>query len=170
MAREGEQIKLTGLKAGADLSAKQYHFVKLNASNQVIACNGVTDKPIGVLQNKPSASGQAAEVCVIGETKISSDAALAAGDSIGPSADGQAAAYTAADTTKHICGQVIEASGAAAGLAVAVVQDLEALGIERRTSSGTVEERNIGDSLARHARGAAAALKRMKELQLINKR
>lgn len=119
-AFEGEQMRAVGLIAGADLSAKQYYAVKLSASNTVIVCAAVTDKPYGILQNDPT-SGQEAEVCVVGQTKINSDAALTIGVSIGTAADGQLAAYTVADTTKHIIGIVQQTSGAAAGYAVAFV-------------------------------------------------
>lgn len=121
MAYEGAQILIPGLKASADLSAKQYYFVKLSGAGTVTVCAGVTDKPIGVLQNTPE-SGDAAVVCGLGVTKVNSDAALSVGDLIGTAADGQAAAYVAGtDTTKYIVGQVIEASGAAGGYATATV-------------------------------------------------
>ncbi len=119
-AFEGAQMRVSGLIAGADLSAKQFYAVKLSADNTVIVCAATTDKPYGILQNAPT-SGQEAEVCVIGLTKVNSDAALAVGASIGTSADGQLATYTVADTTKYIIGQVQQASGAAAGMAVAFV-------------------------------------------------
>lgn len=118
MAFEGPQHKIPGLVAGGNLTAKQYHFVKISADNTVVICAGVTDKPIGVLQNTP-ASGQAAEVCSAGTTKIVGDADLTAGDSIGTSADGQAAAYTVADTTKYIVGQVVAANTTAGGIITA---------------------------------------------------
>jgi hypothetical protein len=111
MAYEAAQIKLGQLTASADLSAKQFHFVKLASATTVTVCNGVTDKPIGVLQNSP-ASGQAAEICIFGITKVVSDGTTAAGDLIGTSSDAQAAVYTASDTTKYICGQAIEAGAA----------------------------------------------------------
>lgn len=121
MAYEGPQIKLPGLTASADLSAKQYYFVKISGVNTVTVCAGATDKPIGVLQNAP-VSGAEAEVCCIGVTKISSDAALTAGDSIGTSADGQADAKTqGTDTTEYVVGQCITTTGAAAGLVTAVI-------------------------------------------------
>ncbi len=121
MAYEGAQILIPGLKASADLSAKQYYFVKLSGAGTVTVCAGTTDKPIGVLQNTPE-SGDAAVVCGLGVTKVSADAALSAGDLIGTSADGQAAPYVAGtDTTKYIVGQVIEATTAAAGLASATI-------------------------------------------------
>jgi hypothetical protein len=120
MAYEGPQTCIPGLTASADLSAKQYYFVKMSGEKTVTVCAGVTDKPIGVLQNAP-ASGQAATVCAIGITKVSGDADLGYGDSIGTSADGQAAAYTASDTTKYIVGQVIEGNGTAGGLITAAI-------------------------------------------------
>lgn len=121
MAVEGIQQRLPGLVAGADLSAKQFYFVKLSAAFTVVACSAVTDIPIGVLQNDPT-SGQEASVCVFGLTKVNSDAALAVGDVIGTAADGQAAAYAAGtDTTKYLCGQVVQASTAAGGYASAFI-------------------------------------------------
>jgi hypothetical protein len=121
MAFEGAQMKLTGVTASADLSTKQYYFVKMSGEKTVTVCAGATDKPIGVLQNAPT-SGQAAEVCVVGQTKISGDADLNYGDLIGTSGDGQADAKTAGtDTTEYICGQVIQGNGAAGGLVTAFV-------------------------------------------------
>lgn len=122
MAWEGPHgIKPPGIVAGADLSGKQYYFVKLSANKTAVACNAATDRPIGVLQNTPL-SGQACEIVTTGVTKISSDVALSAGNLIGPSADGQAEPRTpGTDTTKYTCGQVIEGTGAANELATAVV-------------------------------------------------
>lgn len=109
-----------------DLSGKQFYFVKLTANpREVIICNGVADVPIGVLQNKPDATGKAAEVMVIGRTKVSSDAALNEGDMIGPSTDGQAVAKTlttGGDTTHSVGGVVVAASGAAGEMAEAIIQ------------------------------------------------
>ena len=110
-------------EAGADLSAKQYHFVKLNGANgrSVVACSGATDRPVGVLQNDPT-SGQMATVMVTGITQLVADADLAAGDTIGTSADGQAAVYAAGtDTTKYIVGWVRDPNTAAGGIITAVI-------------------------------------------------
>lgn len=99
--------------AGADLSAAQYHFVKLNADRQVILTAADTDKPQGILQNKPT-SGQAAEVMVIGRTPLVSAEALAAGSSVNPDASGHAEVCTiGTDTTKYNYGTVVEHSSAA---------------------------------------------------------
>lgn len=121
MAVEGQQPVKWSFTAGGDLSAKQYYFVKLSADNTVVVCSGATDVPIGVLQNAP-ASGGVAEVCIAGITKVSSDAALSAGNRIGTSGDGQADAKTAGtDTSEYAVGIVLIGSGAAAGLATAAI-------------------------------------------------
>ena len=113
MAYEAAQIKVGNWTASADLSAKQYHFVKMSGDNTVTVCAAITDVPIGVLQNNPK-SGQAAEVCVFGVTKVVADGVLAAGNRIGTSADGQADAITvASDTTVTIVGQALKAAAAA---------------------------------------------------------
>jgi hypothetical protein len=99
------------LAAGADLSAKQYHFVKLSGSG-VVACSAVTDVPIGVLQNAPE-SGEVAEVSVDGITKLVAGGALSVGALLGTTTAGRGAALTAGtDTTKYVVGQVVTAAGA----------------------------------------------------------
>lgn len=103
-------------EAGADLSGDQHRFVKLNASGQVVAIAADTDVPVGVLENAPDASGETAQVTIIGNAKVEADETLAEGDLVGPAADGQAAVITAGtDTTQFICGQVVGANDAAAG-------------------------------------------------------
>lgn len=113
MAYEGPQVPPIGtLTAGADLSSKQYHFVKLASGSTVDVCSAVTDVPIGVLQNNP-ASGESAEVLFIGVSKVVADATLAAGDVIGTSADAQAQPLTVGtETTVYTCGQAIEPASA----------------------------------------------------------
>lgn len=103
------------LEASGDLSTKQYYFVKLDTNGQVAVCAAVTDNPIGILQDKPAAQGRACTVMVQGVSKVSSDANLAINDMVGPSADGQAAAYVhGTDTTKYIVGRVLRDGDAAA--------------------------------------------------------
>lgn len=121
MAVEGPQpIHWSFVPGGA---ITQFRFVKLSANNTVVQCSGVTDKPIGVAQDAATgaAAPHAIKVCIAGITKLEGDADLAFGDSVGTSADGQAAAYAAADTTKHICGQVLIDNGAAGGIVTAVI-------------------------------------------------
>lgn len=112
MAYESPQTNIGTFTASADLSAKQFYFVKLSSATQVTVCAAVTDVPIGVLQNKPT-SGQQAIVCVFGVSKVSADATLAAGNVIGTSADGQAQPLTVGtETTVYTCGQAISAASA----------------------------------------------------------
>lgn len=121
MAVEGPQIKLAGYTASADLSAKQYYAVKVSGALTVTVCAATTDIPIGILQNAPT-SGQAAEICVIGHTKISCDAAVTRGAPIGTSADGQLATYAAGtDTTKYSIGQALVSTTAAGDIGEAFV-------------------------------------------------
>lgn len=108
--------KMDGTRpAGADLSAagNQFKFVKLNSSGQVVAIAANTDKPYGILQNRPAA-GQAAAVMIDGISKLQADAATQEGARIGPSADGQGATYVpGTDTTKYIVGEAVTECGAA---------------------------------------------------------
>lgn len=109
------------LKAGGDLSAKQYRFVKLSADYTVVIAAAATDKVIGVLQNDP-VSGAAAIVRIFGRSKVESDAALSVGDFIGTQSDGQADAKTpGTDTTEYVLGIVCKASGAAGDIAEAIL-------------------------------------------------
>lgn len=121
MANFGPEPVKYSFTAGGDLRTKQFYFVKLSANLTVVICAAVTDLPIGVLQNKPN-TGDTAEVTMLGITKVSGDADLGFGDSIGTSADGQAAAYIAGtDTTKYPCGRVLEDNSAAGGIITASI-------------------------------------------------
>jgi len=112
MAYEAAQIKVGQFTASADLSAKQYHFVKMSGNDTVTVCAAITDVPVGVLQNNP-ASGGAAEVALLGVTKVVADGTLAAGNLIGTSADGQADAIAAGtDTTVYLMGVAVSAASA----------------------------------------------------------
>ena len=121
MAYQASQPLKLSLVAGADLSGKQYYFVKLNASGEAVVCDAVTDRPVGVLQNKPIA-GRTAEITVIGVTKVSSDAGITAGAAIGTSVDGQAVTKTiGTDTTNFVVGQMLTTTGAADVIGTAIV-------------------------------------------------
>ena len=116
----GTSATIESFNANADLSAAQYKFVELAAAG-VTVCNAATDKPIGVLQNKPT-SGQVAVVVVTGKTKVQADAALTVGTEIGTSADGQAdAKVLGTDTTEFVVGVVTKAASAAGELATALI-------------------------------------------------
>jgi hypothetical protein len=99
-------VKIT-LVAAADLSAKQYYFVKLNSSGEAALCAAATDKPVGILQNAPTA-GQECEVLVSGGSKVVAGGTLDEGNSIGTDSAGKAVAYAqGTDTTKYIVGMAL---------------------------------------------------------------
>ena len=108
--------------AGADLSTKQFTFVKLNSSGQVIAAAAATDIPIGVLQNNPT-SGQEAAVTIVGGTKIVASAAATLGTALnfGTSSAGKAATLAVTDTTKYVLGVYLEAPAADGNIVAAVI-------------------------------------------------
>jgi hypothetical protein len=133
------------LPASADLSASQYKFVKINTSGEAEVATARGEKVIGVLQNKPSAAGEAATVRVWGVSKVQAAEALAAGDFICTSAAGQAAKVAAAatgtghtDTSdagsttdplrgSHVMGIVVLGAGAAGRIASVLVNPMGAV-------------------------------------------
>lgn len=123
MAFELPGFKFTRV-AGADLSAKQYHFVKLDGNGLAVACAAVTDEPVGVLQNDPGL-GEEAEIMASGISKLSADSAISIGDELGTSADGQADTIASGtETTVFKVGKALEAASAAAELIAALIDCL----------------------------------------------
>lgn len=106
--------------AGADLSASQYRFVKLDTDGEVIAASATTDRPIGVLQNNPTA-GQIAEVTVVGGTKLKAGGSASVGNPVFTSASATAVTATigSAASTFYVLGTFLE--DAAAGQVVSTV-------------------------------------------------
>jgi hypothetical protein len=112
MAYEISQAVKITLVAAANLSAKQYTFVKLDNTGKAAACNGATDKPIGILQNAPVA-GAEAEIVVSGGSKVVAGGNLDEGNSVGTDASGKAVVLAqGTDTTKYIVGQALSAGAA----------------------------------------------------------
>jgi len=94
--------------AAADLSANQYYFVRFDANGDIVLCDNIANKAIGVLQNAPKA-GQEALVNTYGNTKIVASAALAIGDFVAPALTGKA---QEAVSTQFVRGEVIDAAAA----------------------------------------------------------
>ena len=112
MAYESPSITLGTLTAAADLSAKQYHFVKLASATTVNVCTATTDRAIGILQNDPT-SGQQAIVQIFGISKVVADGTIAFNNVIGTSADSQADAIVpGTDTSVVTLGIAIQAASA----------------------------------------------------------
>ena len=112
-------VKVT-LVAGADLSSKQYNFVKLNSAGEAIAIAAITDVPVGVLQNAPT-SGQEAEVLVSGGTKLVAGEAITLPAFLSVTSAGKADKVAVSDTTQYVVGQALTAAGADAEVITAVV-------------------------------------------------
>lgn len=82
---------IPGLTVGGDLSASQYHAVKLaSTANQILAVSASTDVAIGVLLDAPNAAGQAARVAALGVVPaVAGTSDLTAGQRVGYNTTGQ---------------------------------------------------------------------------------
>ncbi len=61
-----EKISCVSKEAGADLSALQFTAVKYGSDKAIVSATSNNEPILGILQNKPSASGQAASVAIAG--------------------------------------------------------------------------------------------------------
>ncbi len=112
MATQGNQVR-ESMIAGADLSAAQFTFVKMNTTDSTVVAAGNADAAFGVLINTPT-SGAAATVVTHGRVSVTAGTGgLTAGANVGVDADG---AGVVADTSDIIVGIVVDAA-AAGGLA-----------------------------------------------------
>ncbi len=118
----------TTFTAGEDLSASQYKFVKIdNGTGNVVAVDGATDRPVGVLQNSPT-SGQAAEVTIVGGTKVHAGGSASAGQALFANASANAVtlAFGTTGSAAFVVGAFVEV--AASGSIVTAVIDCAAPG------------------------------------------
>jgi|TARA_R110000824_G_scaffold384835_1_gene578958 hypothetical protein len=108
MAYSENQTNIT-LPASTDLSASQYCFVSINTAGQV-ELSGDDGNPIGILQNTPSAQGQAASVLIAGVSRIKSGVAdFDAGYNAASGASGKG---KRSDTASFRLGIIIETASA----------------------------------------------------------
>lgn len=109
MATEwGNNLKITGLVATGDLSAKQFHPVAFaSTAGTVKVAVAVTDKVVGILANDPT-DGQAAEIVAVGNAKAKLAANIAVGTFLTPNTTGHLKA--AASANDRIVGMLLEAS------------------------------------------------------------
>jgi len=120
MAIELQGFKFTAI-AGGDLSAKQYHFVKISANMTVVVCNALTDIPCGVLQNNPPQYG-AAEVLVFGISKVVTAAATACGVQVGCDTNGHAILVDPdGGNDYYYCGIMVQSTGGADEIGSALI-------------------------------------------------
>lgn len=108
MATTGRYIA-ESFVAGADLSAKQFHFVVMNTTDRTVVAAGNAAAADGVLLNDP-ASGQAATVAVFGRVRVlCGTGGLTAGALVGVDADGAA---VVAATSDIVVGKCVDAAAA----------------------------------------------------------
>lgn len=98
--------------AGADLSSNQFRIMGVASDGQIDAeTDGGADNPgiVGILQNKPTAAGQGAEVAVFGVSKFEAGAACDEGSYITPVAGGRGSPV-AAGGSAYVVGLCVQAA------------------------------------------------------------
>lgn len=92
----GEPIHAMTLEAAADLSALQYHLMRISAINKTnLATVATTSTLLGTLLNKPK-SGEFASIGFFGESKVVAGGVITAGDLITTTTSGRAAVVASA--------------------------------------------------------------------------
>ncbi len=118
MAFEQPLFSPAGLIAGGDISAHQFKCFKMSTTRvQIALCDTDGEVVLGVLQDKPAASGASANIMSLGITKVKAAETLVPGDTWGTDASGLAkkieGSITGADVGDYAAGMVL--SGAAVG-------------------------------------------------------
>lgn len=107
----GERYSAT---AGADLTGKQHHIVKLDANGKVVLATAATDAILGVLDNAPVA-GRTADVVLLngaGTFKVKLAANSAKDAYLTTNGSGEAVATTTAGN--RVIGRLVRAGSAGA--------------------------------------------------------
>jgi hypothetical protein len=110
MSTQGNQIRET-MVAGADLSAAQFTFVKMNTTDRTVVAAGNAEAAFGVLINDPT-SGKAATVVTHGRVKVlCGTGGLTAGATVGVDANGAAVVSATSDIIVGVCVDAAAATG-----------------------------------------------------------
>ena len=130
----GEEIVYsTSIVAGANLSGKQFHCIKLNASGLMIL-SGAGENSLGILQDKP-ASGQVGAVCCLGKSMAVYGAEVTANQ----------------DLTPDALGRLVPATGNDAVVAVAAesgsVGEIHSVYLVSRASAGAIQKSILKTSM-----------------------
>jgi len=104
------------LEAGEDLSNAQFLAVALDSNGKVVKAKSDT-LPIGILQDKPK-EGQAANVRMLGISKVVAGGAIAIGDVLTADDDGR---LIAASTGYYPIGIALEAAAQAGRVVTAFI-------------------------------------------------
>lgn len=81
---------------------KQYRFVKVTGLHQVGLSTAAADASVGVMQNKPQVTGQAATVGIFGVSNVMSGGAVDAGDFVTVDSEGRGVTTATAADAKGI--------------------------------------------------------------------
>lgn len=104
VAENVKSIYTESFEATEDISDEQWYGMKMTASGEVTRCTADTDKPVGILTNKPSADGRPAQVLVIGRCPIvAGEDSIDYDDLIRIDSDGKAAIFTPGTHTTYYC-------------------------------------------------------------------
>lgn len=98
-------------KANADLSDVQYHLCVVDLSTDVSigTATANTDTIVGVLQNKPG-SAEAAQVRVLGISKVVAGAALTPGCLVTSDTSARASTIVGGSATIYTCGLTLDST------------------------------------------------------------
>lgn len=92
----------------------KYRLVKISATDTVVQCTAVTDKPVGVAMEDISAQdvtdGRQVAVSLFGVSRAIAGAAITAGATVGPDASGRVIAATA---TNFAIGMAVQSASTA---------------------------------------------------------
>lgn len=135
-----QQVLRETFEAAEDLSSYQYHFVVLNSSGKVRLPDSAAEVALGVLQNAPG-NGEAAEVMIMGKSKMVANAALTVGSFVSPEYVGATDAGKAKEATAtYACvrGIIVEASEAEDDLASVLLMGPFPQGEEPKINTTTV--------------------------------
>jgi len=133
MSQAAGVLDLT-FKAGVDLTGLKYHFVKLDANGNVVAC-GANEVPTGILQNEPDTIGRAARVRMLGTSKLVMSGACIEGAILASAATGLGLAATIAAS--------IQTSGATAGVVTIYTKYAGAIALEEAAGVDEIIEVSI---------------------------
>lgn len=111
-----EKLESISMEAGSDLSAAQYLFVDLAADGQIDVVSTKGAKALGILQDKPAATGRAGCVGIGGISKVECGGTIAAGAEVISDDDGAALAKDA--VSQFVMGTALQ--GGAAGEIIAI--------------------------------------------------
>lgn len=111
-----QNLTSISLPASGDLSSSQFFFGQVNSSGQVAvaAAHAAAD---GVIQNKPTAAGQAVQLAVFGVSKVvvGAGGTVTQGDAVAADSAGKAITATTGD---YILGRALQTGAAGSTIAV----------------------------------------------------